>query len=49
AGRTVRVTLRFGRAARSAIRRAGGLRLTIAATATGRPAAKRTVTVRLPR
>jgi hypothetical protein len=49
AGKRTRVTLHFSRAARRAIRRAGGVRLKIAATATGGRAAQRTLTLRLRR
>ena len=49
AGRTTRVTLRFKPAARRAIRRAGGVRITIKASAAGRPAKTRTLTLRLRR
>ena len=47
AGRAKPVTLRFKPAARRAIRRAGGVRLTIAASAPGRGTTRRTVTLRL--
>lgn len=49
AGRTTRVTLRFKPKARRAIRRAGGVKLTVSAKAASGATDRRTLTLRLPR